>query len=132
MELNAEQIKKALERCTSGAGCKDCPRELSFGGCFRQVMINALALITLQEQKIKELTEDNANLHASCTELTQECKKWQDCLKIECEYTEKITVRKMQERLHKRFKSDRDAIYTGYNIHRYIDQIAKEMLEDEK
>lgn len=62
--LNAEQIKKALGRCTSGAGCADCPRELSYGGCFKQVMINALALINSQEQRIKELTEENERLRA--------------------------------------------------------------------
>jgi seryl-tRNA synthetase len=41
------------------------------------------------------------------------------------------TVRKMQEMLHERFKSDANLVYSNYNIHRYIDQIEKEMLEGE-
>lgn len=41
------------------------------------------------------------------------------------------TVRKMQERLHARFGTDSNRVYSNYNIHRYIDQIAKEMVEGE-
>lgn len=69
--LNAVQVKMALERCTSGEGCGDCPRELSYGGCFRQVMINALALINSQEQRIWELTEENSEIIKSWNKLKE-------------------------------------------------------------
>ena len=39
------------------------------------------------------------------------------------------TVREMQERLHGRFGDDANRVFSNYNIHRYIDQIAKETLE---
>ena len=39
------------------------------------------------------------------------------------------TIREMQERLHRRFGDDANRVFSNYNIHRYIDQIAKEMLE---
>jgi hypothetical protein len=41
------------------------------------------------------------------------------------------TVRKMQKSLHERFGYDKNRVHTDYNVHRYIDQIAKEMLEGE-
>ena len=62
MELKAEQIKKALEWCSSDRNCIEClendknPR-LSKEGCMAVQMRNALALITSQEQRIKELTK---------------------------------------------------------------------------
>lgn len=71
----------------------------------------------------KRLTEENERLHASCMELTQECKKWQSRIKIECEYTEKITVRKMQEMLCEGRVSN-DPVVIATNV------VAKEMLED--
>jgi hypothetical protein len=41
------------------------------------------------------------------------------------------TVRKMQKSLHERFGYDKNRVHTDYNVHRYIDQIAKEILEGE-
>ena len=46
--------------------------------------------------------------------------------------TKADTVRKMQERLNERFGTDSNRVFSNYNIHRYIDQIAKEMLEEFK
>lgn len=54
MELNAEQIKKALECCAKGC-CGDCPHFPSSLGCCRKTILDALALINSQEQKIFEL-----------------------------------------------------------------------------
>lgn len=61
MELNREQIIKALECCTR-SGCsdyqtKDCPLK-PYEDCSTRLAVNALALITSQEQRIKELTEE--------------------------------------------------------------------------
>ena len=57
MELNREQIIKALECCTSETGCTECPHFPSLMGCSRQNMRDALSLI-------KELTEENERLRA--------------------------------------------------------------------
>ena len=60
--LNAEQIKKALECCNSEHSCIECPY---CDDCYDgKVCENALALITSQEQRIKELAEENERLRA--------------------------------------------------------------------
>ena len=73
-------------------------------------------------EKCDKLTEENDKLRASCTELAQECKKWQGRLKIECEYTKADTVRKVQERIKEYFPYDADS-----GLYVVLDQIAKEM-----
>lgn len=64
--LNAEQIKKALERCVGDtADCNNCPYWVDVDvNCFDNVKSDALALINSQEQRIKELTEENERLRA--------------------------------------------------------------------
>lgn len=64
MELNAEQIKRALECCvtTSAGDCKNCgyrgKSHDNFITCTNCLIADALSLINSQEQKIKELTKD--------------------------------------------------------------------------
>jgi hypothetical protein len=63
--MDREQIIKALECCTR-SGCsdnetKDCPLK-PYEDCTTRLATNALALITSQEQTIKELTEENERL----------------------------------------------------------------------
>ena len=62
MELNAEQIKKALECCASEEYiCTQCPIDEKIKDeceCGKVVARNALALVNSQEQRIKELTAD--------------------------------------------------------------------------
>ena len=66
MELNSDQIVKALECCASDEYiCNQCPIDEKIKDdceCGKVVARNALALI-------KELTEENAKLARSCTEL---------------------------------------------------------------
>lgn len=57
MELNAEQIKKALECCPNRSCGVDCPYyEAEI--CTLEIMRDALALINSYEQRIKELEAD--------------------------------------------------------------------------
>ena len=60
MDLNAEQIKKALECCVTDS-CFSCPYDDVgvYSQCVPTLLENALALINSQEQRIKELTEEN-------------------------------------------------------------------------
>ena len=59
MELNANEIIKALKYCTDGGRCLDCQYDkgnsFTKEGCMASHMRYALALITSQEQKIFDL-----------------------------------------------------------------------------
>ena len=114
MELNREQIVKALECCAKVGGhrdahyCNDCP--LHGERCALKLPKNAIALIREQDERI-------AAFVIMLTKAYEFCKK-----------TKADTVRKMQERLHENFRDS--AAYTRSYIHDGIDQIAKEMWED--
>lgn len=66
MELNANEIIKALDYCANNEECVGvmCPYYAT--GCENCMPKDALSLI-------KELTEENERLHASCTKLAQKC-----------------------------------------------------------
>ena len=128
--MEREKIIKALECCNKTRedgmptiACDECP-------CFIIGSMECKNLERYALSLIKELTEKNERLHASCTELEQTCKKWQSRLDIECKYTKADTVKVMQERLTSCFCPDCD--YSGHDVQRVIDQIAKEMLEGEQ
>ena len=94
-ELNAEQIKKALECCISGDDCTLCPL-INEQSCPCVLNENALALINSQEQRIKELTEDNEYLKTqlTATEARYESRK-------ESDIAEKLELRLKVEELTK-------------------------------
>jgi hypothetical protein len=61
--LNAEAVKTALKCCGGTlAGCKECPNYNNRYRC--NIEADALTLINSQEQRIKELTEENEGLRA--------------------------------------------------------------------
>jgi hypothetical protein len=126
--LNAEQVKSDLAICALG-DCQACHYNKFIAGCRDELCGDALALITSQEQRIGELTEENERLRAENDELCDNIA----CLEIDKENAERRTVRKMQERLDKRFCHD--PAFLGVEqrlIMEVIDQIAKEMLEGQK
>lgn len=127
--LNAEMIKKGLE-CCSKDDCDNCPN--SFGNCYANLAEHALALINSQEQRIKELTEENEGLYRTLDDKIQECEKWKWRLPIECDYTEKITIKKMELMLAVHFGTyTEDDTVKIKDVFKLIDQIAKEMSEGE-
>ena len=75
--LNAEQIKKALECCKNGiiTDCELCPRYNidadTTRDCMEGLMRDAFNLIKSQEQRIKELTEENAEVKANWQKLKE-------------------------------------------------------------
>jgi hypothetical protein len=131
--LNADQIVKALECCSVKRICTDCPyfEKYCKVGALHRLEADALSLI-------KELTEENATLHASCTELERKCASLNDeneRLSQSLANTKSIlanckadTVRKMHAEIKER--CIKGGIYPAF-VARTIDQIAKERLERE-
>ena len=110
MELNIDQIVKALECCFINKDCNGCPM-LGHKDCLGVAGTKAVSLI-------KELTDENAKLARSCTELEQKCAS-----------VKADTVRKMQERLKAQkftHKNLGELVYVED-----IDQIANELLDGE-
>ena len=158
--LNAEQIKKALECCltTSEGDCSECGYRGKTRSCFLTctncLISDALALITLQEQRIKELTEKNAIQTIAAIELDKQVQRLTEenerlraeidngaevCSNCHTKYADKIeqaeadSVRKFAEKLKEClddfYNSGEDALLDVPDL---IDQIAKEMLEEKK
>ena len=106
MELNAEQIKKALECCltTSEGDCSDCGYRGRTRSCFLTctncLIADALALINSQEQRIKELTEENKKLEYTLAGVMHSVDKWLDGKELEQdEVNRAITMRDKTLRL---------------------------------
>lgn len=150
MELNREQIIKALECCTNiGKGdlvecvCEECPYCIGKDDC-RNLDSYALALI-------KELTEENERWRAEKEtleiynkyykyknkELTAFNRRWaKECAELqdECEYIKADTVRKMQEKLKYTLCINNEENYEFFDYAytlETIDQVAKEMLDND-
>jgi hypothetical protein len=140
MELNKEQIIKALECCASEKYiCEQCPIEQKIKDdceCGEVVARNALALI-------KELTEENERLRAEKEAENKELfHRWKKIADETADRYEGLyqdakkslvasTVRNMQERLRARRVSYGNITFKVVPIDD-IDQIAKEMVEGEK
>lgn len=153
MELNKEQIIKALECCTYGGDvtksqvevCSPCPY-FNEGNCTDILKENALSLI-------KELTEESKKweqaydcmdsacreLSSKCDELTEENESLKTQRRVlavglkdmrkEIRGIKADTVRKMHSEIKDR--CIKGGIYPAF-VKSTIDQIAKEMLEGEK
>ena len=124
--LNAEQIKKALECCHScnEADGKNCGYRQKAEGvedlyisCTNVLIADALALIISQGQRIKELTEENERVKLEYAGFEAGAKHAVSFVKAD-------TVRKMQERLIAEFRKDGRM---NYYLRMTLDQIAKEM-----
>ena len=152
--VNSEQIKNNIEACVERE-CENCSYDEQTS-CKETMLYEALAFINSQEQRIKELTEENEawqkaliseeekagkayyevaceveNLRAKNERLHASCTELTQNLH-ECKVE---TVRKMQERFKERLRDTARQI-NGNNViyligDSFIDQIAKEMLEGE-
>lgn len=136
MELNREQIRykmsemqiKTALKCLSKPNSSPVDREKCYFmwkepsclSCHHEVAQNALALITSQEQRIKELTEENERLENALIEQSAE----NVMLCGEVKHARTDTVRKMQEEARQMCFIVGDEEYVAlYDL----DQIAKEM-----
>lgn len=123
--LNAEQIKKALQCFHQRILDTHLADDIREGEMM--AILDALALINLQEQRIKELAEKNERLRVDNEIKSQ---KRANIFEITNAFDRGRTdgVRKMQERL--KAKAMGFPNYIGEVIAaRWVDQIAKEMLE---
>ena len=152
--LNAEQIKKALEWCSSGGNCINCSENnknpfLSKEGCMAVQMRNALALIKKLTEKnaiqiitaieldkqVQRLTEENERLltvifkkEETMQMISQEKQAYYD----ELQTVRADTVKKMHHKIWLEFSDcyEEETVSIG-SLRASIDQIAKEMLEGE-
>lgn len=142
MELNREQIIKALECCAKD-NCDKCPN--SFGNCYANLAGYALALI-------RELTEEKERIaHESACHRQTVIDNLRESLEFLDEETERVradTVRKFAEMLKKRIekssynaRTDRKTVrkeelleQVNWVYHEVvpdlIDQIAQEILKE--
>lgn len=136
--LNAEQVKKCLEVCSKQYKddacdkCPDCIYHNLGSNCVLQAVTDAYALITSQEQRIKELTEELEKERTWADSLIDNLR---DDIREFTEENEKLKVipKEMVERLKTYFAT----FVLGYNIPltdalKAVNQIAKQMLEGEK
>lgn len=131
--LNAEQVKKALECCTLG-DCTPCPYHQIYVGCRDRMAEDALALSNSQEQRIGELAEENERLKAKNKRYAE---LEEGCLVTGYNNIKADTVRNMQERLKQyidvgHYRSPTEICFSELDVANIIDRIAKEMLEDEE
>lgn len=130
MELNREQIIKALEICSDETKdfCTGCPF-IGNGGC-KQSSILKLALSV-----IKELTEENERLNERLDR--EACCQYDLCgqivnLRDDVKYIKAETVQKIQKRLTSDefyiIADDNDGVqYVDFCV--WVEDIAKEILE---
>ena len=151
MELNAEQIKKALECCSGIAKCVDCPYA-EIEDCAKQNARDVIALIKELAEEIKDLTE-TAEVRAKVVErlqiltneieednrkLTEEKKrlrKENDLLhstrKNHFNRAQRNVILAIQERFTMRFGTYTDGDMTPIKeVFSLLDKFEKEMLED--
>lgn len=127
MELNREQIIKAMEDCINRPKCIDCPNlTLCSGHGFEYLLVQALALI-------KELTEENERLKS--VEFT--CGFVKPHKVLECPIFDEIanakanTLREVQEKFALRYGTYTDKDFTKIvDVFMLLEQIEKEMMEN--
>lgn len=137
MELNAEQIIKALEWCALGFAYMNCKydkgKQFSKEGCMALHMRDALSLI-------KELTEENERLRAEVRKLNiiaddtdVALYAYQHLFDIRAD-----TVREMRSILYEEFikvarcQKSGEPNMKSQEVFAILDRIAQEMLEGEK
>ncbi len=131
MELNREQIIKALECCPEQEYCRDCPYDIECMG-MEFLILDALSLI-------KELTEENERWKAEAENQSIFWRQhFESIYESAKETVKENTVRKMLEMVKRRASTVGNSYANGETViiqycvsPQALDQIAKEMLERE-
>ena len=142
-EKQIEEMAKVIENGINICAKKPCEDCVFCGAddCMCQNLVIAKELHTAGYRKSTEVARDALYLINELTEENERLKKRLKATNYMITPDERIemiptvesvradTVREMQERLKVRFKGGKCNLYTVYNIQRYIDQIAEEILE---
>ena len=118
--MNADAIIKALKCCNvpSGRACSECPYHEVGAECRTQRNKDAIELIL-------ELTDERRRCLEALSELADNIGLLKDKARADA-------VRKMQEELREYFSYNSIALYRESTLSEIVDQIAKEMLEEER
>lgn len=133
-KLIEEQTIKVLECCIAD-DCDNCPD--SFGNCEHNAMRNALEIINLKNEKIKNMQEEIDRLNLDIIEIN--CNKEDKKLSLLKEIHEKVLsneeiIKKFQKRLKEAFpESDRNNISPSIYYDDYceiIDNAVEELIKE--
>ena len=120
MELNEEQVKKALDWLDSLVGNSNDS----------DIAMFTYQLLGILYDTCEELTEANKSLKHTISQLGKNNDELARVLPLAKKEIQVETVREMQERLRDTLKHYPERC--GYCFKEKVDQIAKEMLEDNK
>ena len=125
--MTDNEIIKALECCTKGEDCTHCPLIEELPYCGDDIMVDALNLIKRQQAEIEQLKFEIAKL--SQVEVSN---KLEARIKSEA-------VKEFEDRLKNKIKIECNPYCkptcdygTGIEIMRYIDNLVKEIVDNEK
>ena len=126
--MTDNEIIKALECCTEDEDCTHCPSIKEMPYCSNDIMVGALNLIKRQQADIERLKNE-----------IQTTKDAYIMLQTKNEIIKSKAVKEFEDRLKNKIKIEYNPYYkptcdygTGIEIMRYIDNLVKEMTDNEK
>ena len=127
--MTDNEIIKALEHCSSGGYCKDCPappKKTNHESCWDALMKKSVEIINRQKAEIDRLNHVRA-------ELSKGIDIWIDIAKRETGYVELAraeAIKEFAEKLKDRVSCIPQHHFTLAEVQYYIDNLAKEMTEE--
>ena len=126
--MNDEEIIKALECCTEDEDCAHCPSIKEMPYCSNDIMVGALNLINRQQAEIERLKNE-----------IQTTKDAYTMLQTKNEIIKSEAIKEFEDRLKNKIKIECNPYCkpmcdygTGIEIMRYIDNLVKEKVNNEK
>lgn len=138
--MNDEEIIKALECCIEDEDCSHCPSIKEMPYCSNDIMVGAINLIKRQQVEIERLNSDNDEKFNQWNMLTEKTKQhYADLYNEAKDILKAEAVKEFAERLKNKIKTECNPYGkptfdydTSIAIVRYIDNLAKEMVDNEK
>ena len=138
--MTDNEIIKALECCTEGEDCTHCPLIKEIPYCSDDIMVGALNLIKRQQAEIERLNSANDKNFSQWHILSEKTKQHYADLYNEAKYLLKVeAIKEFADRLKNKIKTECNPYGkptfdydTSIRIMRYIDNLVKEMVDNEK